>query len=127
MSSTRCCPSDCALREDWEEELRQESEALLHPSTERLMKLCHLMSHPIRINILLMLCLRDHCVCELIWNLEKSHSPISNHLKILRDSGIIETYYRSNHKIYRLSETMDHTVLQMMAKKWREDTGYSFR
>jgi DNA-binding transcriptional ArsR family regulator len=123
MTSSRCCPADCALREDWEEDLNKEITALSHEKTNAMNEIFRLMSHPIRLKILLMLCIRDHCVCEVIWNLKENHSQISNHLKILKDAGIIDSYYRSNHKIYRLSETRDHKFLKLIAMEWGKETG----
>jgi len=86
-------------------------------------ELFRMLSHPVRLKILLMLCIRDHCVCEVIWNLKENHSQISNHLKILRDAGLIHSYYRSNHKIYRLGEDGNLTLLKIIANEWSRETG----
>ena len=52
-----------------------------------------------------MLLNRDHCVCEFISVFEEPQDLISNNLKKLNDGGPFESYYRSNHTIYRLAET----------------------
>ena len=105
MATARCCPADCALRADWEDELAQEKASLLAPRVEELDRLMKLLSHPLRLRIILMLLNRDHCVCEFFYVFAEPQNLISYNLKKLKDGGLIESYYRSNHKIYRLSET----------------------
>ena len=53
-----------------------------------------------------MLLKRDHCVCEFFYVFEEPQNLISYNLKKLKDGGLIESYYRSNHKIYKLNEAM---------------------
>jgi ArsR family transcriptional regulator len=106
MASARCCPADCALRSDWEDELRQEKEMLDHDSVTVLLKYMKLLDHPLRLKTILMLLNRDHCVCEFWYIFQEPQSLISYNLKKLKDGGLIESYYRSNHKIYKISETM---------------------
>jgi DNA-binding transcriptional ArsR family regulator len=102
MATARCCPADCALRRDWEEELRAEREMLACDSVSAMHKLMKLLSHPLRLNIVLMLLKRDHCVCEFYYVSEEPQNLISYNLKKLKSGGLIESYYRSNHRIYRL-------------------------
>jgi DNA-binding transcriptional ArsR family regulator len=102
MVTARCCPSDCALRSDWEDELRAEKELLSGAPVAELLRYMKLLAHPLRLNIVLMLIARDHCVCEFYHVLEEPRNLISYNLKKLKDGGIIESYYRSNHRIYRL-------------------------
>ncbi|PKL64621.1 MAG: hypothetical protein CVV32_08090 [Methanomicrobiales archaeon HGW-Methanomicrobiales-3] len=104
MATARCCPADCALRSDWEDELRIEKEMLGSVSVTDLDRLIKLLAHPLRLRIILMLLNRDHCVCEFFYVFEEPRNLISYNLKKLRDGGLIESYYRSNHKIYRLRE-----------------------
>ena len=106
MATARCCPADCALRSDWEDELRAEKEMLSGDSVTELLTYMKLLGHPLRLNIVLMLLKRDHCVCEFFYVFEEPQSLISYNLKKLKDGGLIESYYRSNHKIYKLHETM---------------------
>ena len=121
MAVGRCCPGDCALREDWEDELNQEKNALNDEYVVRLEQILKAVSHPLRLKILLLLCNRDQCVCEFNWIFEETQTQISNHLKILRDAGIIETYYRSNHKIYRIREDTDKTVITFLHQQWKKN------
>jgi ArsR family transcriptional regulator len=105
MATARCCPADCALRSDWEDELRAEKEMLEEKTVRELLELTKLLSHPLRLKIILMLLLRDHCGCEFWYVFAEPQNLISYNLKKLKDGGLIESYYRSNHKIYKLSET----------------------
>lgn len=106
MASARCCPADCALRDDWENELAQEKASLSQPQVAELDRLMKLLAHPLRLRIILMLLNRDHCVCEFYYVFAEPQNLISYNLKKLRDGGLIASYYRSNHRIYRLDEAM---------------------
>jgi DNA-binding transcriptional ArsR family regulator len=106
MVTARCCPADCALRSDWEDELRAEKEMLEQERVTELHKLMKLLSHPLRLKIILMLLKRDHCVCEFFYVFEEPQNLISYNLKKLKDGGLIESYYRSNHKIYKMNEAV---------------------
>ena len=104
MATARCCPADCTLRSDWEDELRAEEEMLSGGSVSELLRYMKLLGHPLRLNIILMLLKRDHCVCEFFYVFREPQNLISYNLKKLKDGGIIESYYRSNHKIYKIRE-----------------------
>lgn len=106
MASARCCPADCALRSDWEDELRQEKEMLEKASVTVLLEYMKLLDHPLRLKIILMLLNRDHCVCEFWYIFQEPQSLISYNLKKLKDGGLIESYYRSSHKIYKIRDTV---------------------
>ncbi len=103
MLTARCCPADCALRSDWEDELRAEKEMLGQDAVAGLDRLLKLLGHPLRLRIILMLLNRDHCVCEFFYVFQEPQNLISYNLRKLKDGGLVESYYRSNHKIYRIS------------------------
>ncbi len=115
MATARCCPADCALRSDWEDELRAEKESLSAGSVTELLGYMKLLAHPLRLNIVLMLLKRDHCVCEFWYVFEEPQSLISYNLKKLKDGGLIESYYRSNHKIYRINDALAPVVSKITA------------
>jgi ArsR family transcriptional regulator len=73
-----------------------------------------LLSHPIRLKILLMLAKRDHCVCEFFFVFEEPQNLISYNLKKLKDGGLVESYYRSNHKIYKLTAGAEPDLRQIL-------------
>lgn len=106
MATARCCPADCALRSDWEDELRAEKEMLELNTVTELHTLMKLLAHPLRLKIILMLLKRDHCVCEFFYVFEEPQNLISYNLKKLKDGGLIDSYYRSNHKIYKMNEAI---------------------
>lgn len=118
----RCCPGDCALREDWEDELNQVKVTLNDEYVIHMNQMLKAICHPLRLKIMLMLCNRDQCVCEFNWIFEESRAQISNHLKILKDAGIIETYYRSNHKIYRIRKDTDRSLITFLHQQWKKNT-----
>jgi DNA-binding transcriptional ArsR family regulator len=115
MATARCCPADCALRTDWEDELRAEKQMLSAGSVSELHRCLKLLSHPLRLNIILMLLRRDHCVCEFFYVFEEPQNLISYNLKKLRDGGLIESYYRSNHKIYKMNEAIVPVIRKITA------------
>ncbi|HMK46909.1 MAG TPA: helix-turn-helix domain-containing protein [Methanocella sp.] len=100
----RCCPADCAIRSDWENELQAEIESLHLTKFREATDLLKVVGHPMRLQILLLLLRRDHCVCEIIYVLREKQNLVSYNLSILKEAGLIDSYYRSKHKIYRLTK-----------------------
>jgi DNA-binding transcriptional ArsR family regulator len=100
----RCCPSDCAVRSDWEQELSAEEEMLDSEKFKKSHHVLKLLNHPLRFKIILMLLNRDHCVCEFWYVFKEPQNLISYNLTVLKKGGLIESYYRGKHKIYRIAE-----------------------
>ena len=115
MATARCCPADCALRSDWEDELRYEKEILEKETVLELLDLMKLLSHPLRLKIVLMLLARDHCVCEFWYIFQEPQNLISYNLKKLKSGGLIDSYYRSNHKIYRIVPGREPGLRKLLA------------
>lgn len=61
-------------------------------------------ANPLRIRILVLLDKKDHSVYELMYVLKEPQNLLSYNLGILKKADLIESYYRSKHKTYRLSE-----------------------
>lgn len=60
-------------------------------SAEQLAQLAWAVAHPARVRIVRLLINRDSCVCgEIVDNLPLAQSTVSQHLKILKESGLIE-------------------------------------
>ena len=116
MATARCCPADCALRSDWEDELRAEKEMLERDVVTEFHTVMKLLSHPLRLKIILMLLKRDHCVCEFFYVFEEPQNLISYNFKKLKDGGLIESYYRSNHKIYKVTPEAEQALKQILGK-----------
>ena len=100
----RCCPADYAVRSDWEKELQAEMAFIQKDAFRGANDLLKVLSHPMRLQILLILLNRDHCVCEIISVLNDKQNLISYNLGILKEAGLIDSYYRSKHKIYKLND-----------------------
>ena len=76
-SKTRCCsPSESAHG---------------RPDAEALASLAWAIAHPIRVQILELLLERESCVCgELVELLPVAQSTVSQHLKIMKEAGLIQ-------------------------------------
>jgi len=104
MRTGRCCPADCAVKSDWEQELQSEIDFFQTSKFRDANTVLKVLSHPSRLQILMLLLNRDHCVCELIYVLKDKQNLVSYNLSILKRHKMIESYNRSKHKIYKLNE-----------------------
>ncbi len=60
-------------------------------SADRLAKLAWAIAHPMRVRIVLMLRERKSCVCgEIVDALPIAQSTVSQHLKILKEAGLVQ-------------------------------------
>ena len=60
-------------------------------STEELAQLAWAVAHPARVRIVRLLINREACVCgEIVAELPLAQSTVSQHLKILKESGMIQ-------------------------------------
>lgn len=86
-----------------------------------------------RVTILVMLMEREHCVCELMDQLSVSQSTVSHHLKIMKESGLVNersmgkwNYYSINRDGFvRNKKLVEEKVFQAVAKapcKIKEDS-----
>jgi ArsR family transcriptional regulator, arsenate/arsenite/antimonite-responsive transcriptional repressor len=54
-------------------------------------KLCWAIAHPARVRILRILLARNACICgELVDQMPLAQSTVSQHLKILKDAGLVQ-------------------------------------
>ncbi|WP_461205710.1 ArsR/SmtB family transcription factor [Clostridium sp. DL1XJH146] len=67
-------------------------------------KIFKALAHPIRINIIKMLKDGSRCVCELNELVEYSQSNLSQHLKILKDVGILKAHKEGLKIIYCIKD-----------------------
>lgn len=78
-------------------------------------KILKAISDPTRLNILRLLRLRAMCVCELMAALDMPQPLISHHLRILKDSGIIDDrkegkfifYELDNRNVLKIVDALD--------------------
>ncbi len=101
-TSDLCCPADRKLRREWLLRLEKEHRYLKHPSGEIARKL-KLFSNPDRVETLLMLEQREHCMDEIARKLGVRKSAISYHLGLLQKHGMICVKKRSRFAFYSLS------------------------
>lgn len=71
---------------------------LLHMEAELLKAL----GHPVRLKVLQILAGEETCVCDLIRLIDIEQSNLSQHLKVLRKHGVVETRRDGSRVLYRL-------------------------
>lgn len=77
------------------------------------------LAHPIRLKIIKKLREKVYCVCEMTEDVEFSQSNLSQHLKILRDAGIVYcekdgmriNYFIKNPDISNVVDTVEALVI----------------
>lgn len=95
------------------EECRPVSElpdgATLTGSQERLARLCKALGHPARVQIVRLLMAVDTCVCgDIVDRLPLAQSTVSQHLKVLKDAGLVKGEIDGPRTCYCL----DHSALE---------------
>jgi len=100
--SIPCCPADKKLRKEWLFTLEKEHESLRASSDEIAGKF-KILSNSDRVEILLMLEQREHCMDEIARKLKSRKSAASYHLGILKKHGLIRIKKRSRFAYYMLS------------------------
>jgi ArsR family transcriptional regulator len=100
--SVPCCPVDEKLRKEWILTLEKEHESLRASSNEIAGKF-KILSNSDRVEILLMLEQREHCMDEIARKLKTRKSAISYHLGLLKKHGLICIKKRSRFAFYALS------------------------
>ncbi|MCX9028965.1 MAG: metalloregulator ArsR/SmtB family transcription factor [Candidatus Methanoperedens sp.] len=104
-----CCPSDEKLRKVWLLDLEKEHDPLRQTSKEIAWKL-KLLANSHRIEILLMLEQREHCMDEMARKLKAKKSSVSYHLMMLEKNGMICKIKRSRFAFYSLSVNGEKTL-----------------
>ncbi len=99
-----CCPGDEKLRKDWLLDLEKEHEPLRQAS-KAIAKKLKLLSNSDRLEILLMLEQREHCMDEMARKLNSKKPAISYHLSLLKKHGMICVKKRSRFTFYSLSHS----------------------
>lgn len=85
-------------------------------SAEQLAQLAWAVAHPARVRILRLLIHRDACVCgEIVAELPLAQSTVSQHLKILKECGMIQGEINGPKVCYCINpETLD-TLKKLIA------------
>lgn len=97
-----CCPADKNLRKKWLNDLEKEHEHVKKDSFEIAKKL-KAFSNPIRLQIILMLDQRQHCMDEIARKLGIPKPALSYHLMLLKKQGLICVNKRSRFTFYSLT------------------------
>ncbi len=64
---------------------------MMMKADEELAALAHAIAHPVRVQIVRMLARRTTCVCgDIVAELPLAQSTVSQHLKVLKDAGIVK-------------------------------------
>ena len=60
------------------------------------------LADPTRLRIMLLLGVRDLCVCELTYILGMEQSRVSHQMRILREAGLVEDVRQGRWMVYRI-------------------------
>jgi ArsR family transcriptional regulator len=70
---------------------------------DEMAKVCKALGHPIRLQILHLLARQEEYYCgDLVSLVGMAQSTVSHHLKILKDSGLVQTEERGTFVCYRV-------------------------
>ena len=82
---------------------------------QKILQALKILSDEVRLKIISLLAENELCVCELMEALRMSQSRISNHLRILRNTGIIEAKREGKWIFYSLARgTMDKVLWEIV-------------
>jgi len=84
---------------------------------ERLAKKFRVLGHPVRIKLLEDLMKKECCVGEIQKGLSVSQPNTSQHLKILKEAGIIEARRERNKICYRIADNAVVQTLKLFKKE----------
>lgn len=84
---------------------------------EQLAETFKALAHPIRLKIAIGLSQKKDCnVSKMVQKLEISQSSVSQHLKILKNSGVVKSERRGNEICYSLANDCIKKVLSCMGE-----------
>jgi ArsR family transcriptional regulator len=114
MAFVGCCPADSELETAWRHELERESAEITSQSFEKVADTMKILASPLRLRILFLLEKKDHSVYELMYILKEPQNLLSYNLGILKKAGLLESYYRSRHKTYRLAGQQNSPLIRCL-------------
>jgi DNA-binding transcriptional ArsR family regulator len=103
-TSEICCLGDGSIRKVWLARLEKEHKQL-RSTSKKIAGKFKLFSNPQRVEILLMLKQREHCMDEMAKKLKIPKPALSYHLGLLRKHGHICVKKRSRFAFYSLSHS----------------------
>ena len=90
-------------------------------AVEKRLDLLKVIAHPARIKILEELIEGVKCVSDFEESLDISQPNVSQHLKLLRSSGIVDHFVDGRLKCYFLREPFIPDLLQLLKKEYADD------
>ena len=110
MKRNRCCPIDPEVKMVWENDLQKDSDSLKNSNINEIASALKIISNPSRLKIIILLSQRDYCVCEFVTLLNEKQNLISYNLGILKKYQMVDSYYSSKDKYYKLNENAVNIV-----------------
>lgn len=107
-----CCPGDGDIRKNWLIKLEKEHSTIKHTSREIAAK-SKIFSNRERVEILLMLEQREHCMDEIAKKLKIPKPALSYHLGLLRKKELVCVRKRSRFAFYSLSSDGVNNLLNL--------------
>jgi len=87
--------------------VKQEESKAIFMDADQFSKVCKALGHPARVRIVEYLQGVDQCICgEIVDMLPLAQSTVSQHLKILKDSGLIKGIIEGPRTCYCLDRSM---------------------
>jgi len=77
-------------------------------------KIFKALGHPVRLKIVKKIIPKEQCVCEFVNDIEFSQSNLSQHLKILKEAGILESEKRGMNVFYSLKNSKVAELINIM-------------
>jgi len=78
---------------------------------EQMVAVYKLLGEPMRLKIMLALCVNEMCVCDLATLLDASPSATSHQLKLLRLSGLVQARREGKMMYYRIEKDWAENIL----------------
>ena len=85
------------------------------------------LADPTRLRIMLLLQVRELCVCELTYILGLEQSRVSHQMRILREAGLVEDLRQGRWMIYRIPRDSREFVDGLLAAFGKARLGHSAR
>jgi ArsR family transcriptional regulator, arsenate/arsenite/antimonite-responsive transcriptional repressor len=85
------------------------------------------MGHPVRLKIILLLAEKCRCVKELWDNLQLPQAVVSQHLKVLRNHGVLEARREGAKVCYLITDGMTRDIVTALEKKMTVNKAESVR
>jgi len=87
-------------------------------NNEKMLELCakklKVCGHPVRLKILSVIKEGTVCVKELWKSIEQPQPVISQHLAVLKESGIVSSEVNGNKRIYAISDSFIYEVISLI-------------